>query len=334
MSTPFTVLSRRFARSSMGVGIPASARSAFAVTTALAVVVGIAQASRLVVGAAPALLQVTAGGVPEARPHTGGRHIPTQGWATRIRSPRPSFEIDDEDLPTTPVRASPADALDVDQEEADAGPSIVEGEGSEDGALFHDGTSETYRTVCVRLCDGYFFPVSFSTQAGHFARDAAVCKSSCQSAARLYVFANPGGTPEEMADLDGEPYRALKTAFLFRTRYDAACTCKPHPWDAASRDRHAALAAKGAPTRIVTLPEFDPRRRATRSARSISRDATPWRFAPDQISEPRRRPSGDAMLLGASPQRSVDRAAEPPSARRSQRYGRPGDWRSRAFSED
>ena len=30
----------------------------------------------------------------------------------------------------------------------------------------------TYRTICVRLCDGYYFPVSFSTLPNHFQRDA------------------------------------------------------------------------------------------------------------------------------------------------------------------
>ena len=29
----------------------------------------------------------------------------------------------------------------------------------------------TYRTLCVRLCDGYYFPVSFSTLPNHFQRD-------------------------------------------------------------------------------------------------------------------------------------------------------------------
>ena len=37
----------------------------------------------------------------------------------------------------------------------------------------------TYRTICVRLCDGYFFPVSFSTLPNHFPRDADICQQKC-----------------------------------------------------------------------------------------------------------------------------------------------------------
>jgi len=37
----------------------------------------------------------------------------------------------------------------------------------------------TYRTLCVRLCDGYYFPVSFSTLPNHFQRDADQCQSQC-----------------------------------------------------------------------------------------------------------------------------------------------------------
>ena len=33
--------------------------------------------------------------------------------------------------------------------------------------------SGTYHTVCVRTCDGYYFPISYSTVPSHFADDAA-----------------------------------------------------------------------------------------------------------------------------------------------------------------
>ena len=39
----------------------------------------------------------------------------------------------------------------------------------------------TYRTVCVRLCDGSFYPISFSTTPDNFARDEAQCRSSCRT---------------------------------------------------------------------------------------------------------------------------------------------------------
>lgn len=105
----------------------------------------------------------------------------------------------------------------------------------------------TYRTMCVRVCDGYFFPISFSTTDDNFERDQARCEASCSSPARLFVYKNPGEEIEEMKDLDGTPYTRLLTAFLFRQKYDSACKCTPHPWEPQALDRHRlyALEATG-----------------------------------------------------------------------------------------
>lgn len=96
----------------------------------------------------------------------------------------------------------------------------------------------TYRTMCVRLCDGYFWPISFSVTKRDFARDNQLCERSCDSPAALHVYRNPGEEPENMVDLKGQPYAKLGVAFRFRVRYDAACKCRPHPWETASRQRH------------------------------------------------------------------------------------------------
>lgn len=96
----------------------------------------------------------------------------------------------------------------------------------------------TYRTMCVRLCDGYFWPISFSATKRDFARDSQLCERTCDSPAALHVYRNPGEEPEHMVDLKGQPYAMLGTAFRFRVRYDAACKCRPHPWETASRQRH------------------------------------------------------------------------------------------------
>ncbi len=85
----------------------------------------------------------------------------------------------------------------------------------------------TYRTVCVRLCDGYYFPVSFSTLPNHFQRDAEVCQSKCAAPAQLYYYQNPGGAVDQMVSYsDNELYTKLKTAFLYRKEYINGCSCK------------------------------------------------------------------------------------------------------------
>lgn len=99
-----------------------------------------------------------------------------------------------------------------------------------------------YRTVCVRMCDGYFFPISFSTTRERFAADEAACQSRCSGDARLFVYRNPGEEPESMVDLSGRPYGKMKTAFLYRTAYDASCKCTPHPWEQEARLKHRVYA--------------------------------------------------------------------------------------------
>lgn len=110
----------------------------------------------------------------------------------------------------------------------------------------YGGWGGTYRTVCVRLCDGYYWPISFSTTPQGFDRDSEKCESSCSSSAALYVYRTAGGDPETMADLYGRPYNRLKTAFLYRAQYDANCKCKADPWEREAMDRHRMYALEAA----------------------------------------------------------------------------------------
>jgi hypothetical protein len=86
----------------------------------------------------------------------------------------------------------------------------------------------TYRTLCVRTCDGYYFPISFSTTSEQFANDAQACTAMCPGAeARLFFYPNPGGAPESMMSITGEAYSSLPTAFQYRTSISPSCTCQP-----------------------------------------------------------------------------------------------------------
>lgn len=85
----------------------------------------------------------------------------------------------------------------------------------------------TYRTLCVRLCDGYYFPISFSTLPNHFERDAEVCQSKCAAPAELYYYQNPGGAVDQMVGVQSNtPYTQLPSAFRYRKEYVNGCSCK------------------------------------------------------------------------------------------------------------
>jgi Protein of unknown function (DUF2865) len=129
----------------------------------------------------------------------------------------------------------------------------------------------TYRTLCVRLCDGFYFPISVATTRSRFADDASRCEQQCPSRSRLFVYRNAGESVEDMADLNGEPYTKLPEAFRFRASYVENCTCRGNPWDAESVARHAAYAPVSPPTASAPTtagkPKLaEPRRRSRQSS--------------------------------------------------------------------
>ncbi|MEW6643669.1 MAG: DUF2865 domain-containing protein [Pseudomonadota bacterium] len=87
--------------------------------------------------------------------------------------------------------------------------------------------SGTYRTVCVRSCDGFYFPISFATVPGRFTDDERTCKSLCPATdATLYTYRNPGEDMNQAVSINGQPYSSSPNAFRYRREFDATCSCK------------------------------------------------------------------------------------------------------------
>lgn len=97
----------------------------------------------------------------------------------------------------------------------------------DDSNAWRYGGGSTLRTVCVRTCDGYYWPVSFSTVSQFLDQDSASCQAQCPGQeVELYYYHNPGEDAEQMVSLNGAPYSSLPNAFRYRREYDKACTCK------------------------------------------------------------------------------------------------------------
>ena len=95
--------------------------------------------------------------------------------------------------------------------------------------------------VCVRTCDGSFFPVSYSGAGSRADSLEDVCRSLCPNAdMALYSFPF-GGTIEEAASPTGEPYANLPNAGKFEKAYDPSCSCrrKGQTWAEALADAEA-----------------------------------------------------------------------------------------------
>src|SRR3954471_9449659 len=87
--------------------------------------------------------------------------------------------------------------------------------------------SGTFRTVCVRTCDGAYFPVSFATVQARFPDDERTCKALCPATeATLFSYRNPGEDINQAVSTTGQQYTALPNAFKFRSEFNPSCACK------------------------------------------------------------------------------------------------------------
>jgi hypothetical protein len=85
----------------------------------------------------------------------------------------------------------------------------------------------TYRTVCVRTGDGFYYPVSYSTTPDHFQQDADTCRRTCPGAdVQLYYYHNPGEEVAQAVSLTGSRYSDLPTAFEYRKKF-SGLNCRP-----------------------------------------------------------------------------------------------------------
>jgi len=109
--------------------------------------------------------------------------------------------------------------------------------GEKGGVQAHSGSY----AVCVRTCDGSFFPVSYSGAGSRADSLEDVCRALCPNAdMALYSFPF-GGTVDEAASPTGEPYANLPNAGKFEKSYDPSCSCrrKGQTWAEALADAEA-----------------------------------------------------------------------------------------------
>ena len=88
-----------------------------------------------------------------------------------------------------------------------------------------------YRTLCVRTCDGYYFPISFSSQPRNFPRDQNACTAMCPNGkAELYYHPVPEQESDDMISVaEKKLYSELPNAFNYRTtglRSMPGCSCR------------------------------------------------------------------------------------------------------------
>lgn len=84
------------------------------------------------------------------------------------------------------------------------------------------------RAICVRLCDGFHFPLGAVRASGDARAQASMCQNLCPGApARLYVMPAGSEKVEDATSLDGVRYDRLPVAFRHASARDNTCSCRP-----------------------------------------------------------------------------------------------------------
>ncbi|MBR1086997.1 DUF2865 domain-containing protein [Bradyrhizobium manausense] len=172
--------------------------------------------------------------------------------------------------------------------------------------------SGTYRTVCVRTCDGAYFPISFATVPARFPDDEKTCKALCPAAeAVLYAHRNPGEDMSSAVSISGQPYSALPTAFKFRSEFNPSCSCKAagQSWADAlkSADDKAAVEQQGD---IIVTEESAKKMQQQRLNKATPANAKKG-AAPATAAAPAATPPADASAATTSSENKPIRSVGP-----------------------
>jgi hypothetical protein len=80
------------------------------------------------------------------------------------------------------------------------------------------------RPVCVRLCDGSFFPLSNSP--GGRGSQQEMCQSLCPGTETDVFYMSGSGNIDDAVSRAGQPYLSLANANRFTRQFDASCSCR------------------------------------------------------------------------------------------------------------
>ena len=132
------------------------------------------------------------------------------------------------------------------------------------------------KAVCVRSCDGAFFPVSYSATAGRLEGLEEMCRALCPNAdVSLYTYPASGDI-EEAVSINGARYVDSPAALKYRQSLDPNCSCRrrDQSWADALAGAEAKLGRESKGDIFVTpeksaemsRPRIDPKAKLTKAA--------------------------------------------------------------------
>ena len=183
---------------------------------------------------------------------------------------------------TPPIRAQPEDD------------PLNETEGSEQGDNHLGGAL----AICVRQCDGGFFPVSYSARRANLEELGTLCKALCPNAEVALYTKSLWGELDSAVSISGESYGDHPNALKFQKTLIPACGCKPpdKSWAEALADAERILASSNSKDVVVTeeqaeqlsrpLSSSDARDRVGAKKQSTRRDAPTAEGATGSLAAP------------------------------------------------
>jgi hypothetical protein len=108
--------------------------------------------------------------------------------------------------------------------------------------------------VCVKSCDGSFFPVSYSAHRGNLDELNDLCQALCPNAEVTLYTRSLSRDMKSAVSIGGEPYRDTPNAFKFEKSVDTSCSCKApgQTWVQALADAERVLGTQRRGDMIVT----------------------------------------------------------------------------------
>ncbi|MFV0279168.1 MAG: DUF2865 domain-containing protein [Rhodoblastus sp.] len=103
---------------------------------------------------------------------------------------------------------------------ADPGPEGRESDGMQDAGA--RGGSEA---VCVRTCDGYFFPISYSARRANLNGLQDMCSALCP-ATETKLYTRAPSNMKSALSINGDPYTSLENAFKYEKTLVPDCSCR------------------------------------------------------------------------------------------------------------
>ena len=165
------------------------------------------------------------------------------------------------------------------------------------------------RLVCVKTCDGSFFPLA-NAPGGRENADE-MCQSLCPGTeTRAFATSGGGEALDYAVSLTGQPYTSLAGAFKYRKSFDESCACKKEneSWSVVLRKAESMLEQKKGDI-LVTAEK----------AEELSRPKAPTLAAGKKLNDKADKKAAEAQAAEAEAAAAAD--AAPTASRESSGIG-------------